>query len=132
MILLPLIQIELVSATESIPTIALLDSGATLSFIQHEMAEMLDVLSDPNVSLIDVATAGGTRQFKGVRLSKLSLIAGGRIFSDFSNFPILIPSQQANDLPYAILGRDSIFKRFHVTFKEKSKKFTLVHHKYAH
>lgn len=132
MILLPLIQVELVSATENITTVALLDSGATLSFIPYEIAEMLDLLSTISPSPIDVVTAGGISQFRCLRLRKLSLIAGGKIFSDFANFPTLIPSQTATDLPYAILGRDSVFKRFHVTFKEKAKKFTLVHHKYVH
>jgi predicted aspartyl protease len=130
MILLPLIQVELSSATESFPTIALLDSGATDTFIPYEMAEMLDLVSTQNPE-IPVNTAGGVSQFRAARLKKLSIIAGGKIFCDFANYVVLVPSP-TNDLPYVILGRDSLFKRFHVTFKEKIKKFTVVHHKYAH
>lgn len=131
MILLPLIHVELVSATEHFTTTALLDSGATLSFIPYEMAEILGLIPTTKPTPIPVSTAGGTSRFFPVRLERLSLLVGGKIFSDFSDVSVLVPTRPEHDLPYVILGRDTIFTRFHVTFKEKVKKFVLVHHKWA-
>jgi predicted aspartyl protease len=59
MILLPLIHVELVSATEHFTTTALLDSGATLSFIPYEMADILGLIPATNPTPIPVSTAGG-------------------------------------------------------------------------
>ena len=123
-------RVELVSETEIISTTALLDSGATLSFIPYEIAEILDVIPQKQ-TLIDVETAGGPSRFFPVRLKKLSVFAGGEILSEFVNPAVLVPTDRVNDLPYAILGRDLFFKRFHVTFMEKKKKVILVHHKWA-
>ena len=55
-------------------------------------------------------------------------MSGGKIFSDFRNLMVLVPSRE-RDLPYVILGRDTVFKRFHITFKENIKKFVIKHHK---
>jgi hypothetical protein len=122
-------RVELVSETETISTTALLDSGATLSFIPYEIAEILDVIPQEQTP-IDVETAGGPSHFFPVRLKKLSVFAGGEILSDFIHPTVLVPTDRGNDLPYAILGRDLFFKRFHITFMEKRKKVRLIHHKW--
>jgi len=130
MILLPLIHVELASDTEQLTTIGLLDSGATTSFIPYEIADILDVIpKKPQPG--DVQTAGGSAKFFPVRLKRLSLLAGGELFSDFSNLVVGVPSQPERDLPYVILGRKSVFKRFYITFKENIKKFVIEHHKWA-
>ena len=128
-LLLPLIQVELVSEVEKLTTIGLLDSGATTSFIPYEIADILKVIPEKPQSQ-PVETAGGHANFFLARLKKLSLLAGGNIFSEFPNFKVLIPSPE-KDLPYTILGRDTVFKRFHITFKENIKKFVIEHHKWA-
>lgn len=130
MILLPLIHVEIVSETESLTTIGLLDSGSTLTFLSYEIADMLNVIpEEPETE--PVTTAGGRVPFLKTRVKRLSLLSGKRIFSDFHNLRVLIPSQIERDIPYVILGRDSAFRRFHITFRENLKKFTLVHHKLA-
>jgi len=130
MILLPLIQVELVSEKEKFTTIGLLDSGATDTFIPYEMADILELIPETPTSN-PVETPGGKANFFPVRLKRLSLMAGGAIFSDFPNIAVLAPSQVERDLPYVVLGRDSVFKRFHITFKENIKKFVLEHHRLA-
>lgn len=128
-ILLPLLQVELVSESDSLTTIALLDSGATLTFISYEIADILEAIPE-EPEFQEVTTAGGTVPFFKIRLKRLSLVTGGRIFSDFHNLEVLVPSRE-RDLPYVILGRDSVFKRFHITFKENIRKFVIEHHKWA-
>ncbi len=127
-IFLPVIHVELTSETQEFTAIGLLDSGATSSFIPYEIAEILEILPKTHQS-IEVETAGGTCGFFPVTLKKLSLLTGGRRYSEFPNINLLVPEPE-RDLPYVILGRDYVFKRFHVTFKENIQKFELQHHKW--
>ncbi|GEM_PF-1617781 len=137
-ILLPLIQVELVSEKERLTTIGLVDSGANVSFIPYEIADILELIPEEVAErdLVKVFTAGGRADFFRVRLKRLSLLYKGTIFSDFNNFTVLVPfnpertSPLQRDLPYVVLGRDSIFRRFIVIFREKQRKFELIHHKW--
>ncbi len=128
-IFLPLIHVQVSSETETLTTIALLDSGATMSFLPCEIAEILGMRVMTETP-IGVETAGGACDFNPVVLKKLSLLSGGKPASEFRNMQMLVPSPK-NDLPYIILGRDYLFKRFHVTFRENIRRFELVHHKYS-
>ena len=128
-ILLPLVHVEVSSDTETFTTIALLDSGATMSFIPYEIAEILNI-NHRNEVAIGVETAGGTCDFHPLILKKLRLMSGSKSFSEFRNMRMLTPSPE-RDLPYVILGRDYVFKRFHIIFRENIRRFELVHHKYA-
>jgi predicted aspartyl protease len=129
-ILLPLVHVELVSETETFTTIGLLDSGATTTFIPYEMADILGLIPEKPESG-SVVTAGGDAPFFPAKVKKLAILIGGKILTEFANIRVLVPAQPERDLPYVILGRDSVFKRFHITFKENVKKFILEHHKLA-
>jgi len=100
-----------------------------MSFIPYEIADILGIIPEHHAN-IAVETAGGACDFFPVVLKRLSLITGGRVYTDFKNIHVLVPSPE-RDLPYAILGRDYLFKRFHVTFRENIRKYELHHHKYA-
>jgi len=130
-ILLPLIQVELVSEAVALTTIGLLDSGATTSFLPYEIADILELLPEERGQTVNVETAGGRVGFFPVKLKRLSILAGGKIFSNFRNLSVLVPTETKRDLPYVILGRDSVFNRFYITFKEKTRKFIIEHHKWA-
>ena len=129
-ILLPLIHVELSSESEQLTTIGLIDSGATATFITYELADILNLIPEKPKTQ-DVSTAGGDARFFPVTLKRLSLLRGRNIFSSFGNLRVLVPSQKKRDLPYVILGRDTVFNRFHVLFKEKRREFSIVHHKWA-
>lgn len=129
-ILLPLLHVRLASEAESFSSVGLADSGATATFIPYEIANILDMIPNrDDRQEINVETAGGSCTFIPARIKKLSLISSENIISEFPNLPVLIPSPE-RDLPYVILGRDSIFKKFVITFLEKKHKFILKHHKY--
>jgi hypothetical protein len=130
MILLPLMHVELMSEIETFTTIGLLDSGGTSTFIPYELADILGLVPE-NPPSSSVVTAGGNAPFFPTVLKKLTVLVGGKTLSEFSNIRVLVPAQRDKDLPYVILGRDSIFKRFHITFKENIRKFVLEHHKLA-
>lgn len=58
-------------------------------------------------------------------VEKCQLIkSNNSIFEEFENLKIDVPLQ-AQTLPYMVLGRDSIFKRFIVRFDENAEKITL-------
>jgi predicted aspartyl protease len=108
------------------------DSGSTDTFVPLEIAEILDLIpASHDRGETDVHTAGGSFRFYRVKLKNLSLLSGGSIFSEFSNLKVLVPQEMERDLPYSILGRNSIFRRFHITFVEKEHRFVLDHHKWA-
>jgi hypothetical protein len=130
MIHLPLIHVEVTSENAILTTTALLDSGATMSFLPYEITEILGITPVKGVQ-IGVSTAGGACDFNPLRLKKLCLLFGGKPCAEFRNMRMLTPSPDKEDLPYIILGRDYVFKRFHVTFRENVRRFELNHHKYA-
>jgi len=129
-ILLPLIQVELVSEKVRFTTTALLDSGSTDTFIPYELADILEVIPEKRRT-ISVGTAAGAADFFGAKLKRISLLTGGKTFYDFPNIRVLVPPDASRDLPYVILGRNTIFKTFYITFKEKARKFVIHHHKWA-
>jgi len=135
---LPLIEVELKSEKQVTSTIGLIDSGATLTFIPYEIADILELVPNEPLQahqISRVQTAGGIANFLSVKIRRLSVLHKGSIFSDFNNFTVYFPyaseveDRYKVDLPYAILGRDSIFKRFVITFLEKRSEFELIYHK---
>ena len=107
------------AATETFETFALIDSGATTSFLPLEMAKGLGLaLGDEG----EARGAGG--RFKTWLVeAEVALIKGRKVY-DSATGPFLIP-QEADAIPYAILGRDWLFKRFRITFDERQHMLTL-------
>lgn len=119
---------ELVSENNAISSVGLVDSGSTVTFIPFELAEVLEVPHiKENVKSIG---AGGTFDTFITKLRHLQLIKASTIFSDFVNLPVHVPTEP-DRIPYVILGRDSIFTRFEVTFRERSRRMILYHRRWA-
>lgn len=127
-IFLPLIHVRLVSESNAITSIGLIDSGSTVTFLPFELAELLNVphLQD-NVESIG---AGGPFPTFIAELHRLQLIKDTTIISNFPKLPVHVPTEP-DRIPYVILGRDSIFERFDITFQEKKNGLILHHHKWA-
>ena len=60
---------------------------------------------------IDVIGAGGIFKAKVTKLNRLSILKNVTPFATFRNIKVLVPEIE-EALPYVILGRDYIFKRF--------------------
>jgi len=119
---LPLIHILITSGLEEdFRTVGLVDSGATSSLMPKEIADVL--LFEYEDRDIEVTGAGGVFNAKPVTLRKLVLMKDGSSFSSWWNIKVLVP-QRKDILPYFILGRDFVFKRFDITFYEKRRKIT--------
>lgn len=117
---LPMLHIRLSSGEDSLTTIGLIDSGSTTTFVPLEMAEMLSL---PIEKQDDAVGAGGRFQ-NTVRRVDISILKGSGEFAKFSNFPAYVPTEP-DRIPYVVLGRDSIFKKFDITFREHKQRVIL-------
>lgn len=120
---LPMLHVRLANNGISFRTTALIDSGATTTFIPTEMAQALELNlnQDPD----DAIGAGGT--FKNIiaDIQKISLVKGrDSIFDEFTDVKVFVPVK-TDAIPYMVLGRDLLFKRYDIMFEELNLKVTL-------
>ncbi|MEM3727793.1 MAG: retropepsin-like aspartic protease [Candidatus Bathyarchaeia archaeon] len=123
-LLLPLVHVRIESPEEHIETDALVDSGATRTLIPKEIAEILPSLKYEE-QRAEVTGAGGVFLARVTRLKKLTLIKNITPFAHFVEIEVLVPDHEGI-LPYVILGRDYVFRRFDITFHEKRRKLTFT------
>lgn len=120
---LPLVNVRLIHKTIAIKTIALVDSGSTSNFLPLELAEVLQL--DLSNAPEDAVGAGGNFESISTIIGKCRIIKGkNAIVEEFPNLLLHIPVK-AGTLPYMVLGRDSIFRRFDIRFQERNEKFIL-------
>lgn len=110
---LPMLHIRLSCGTSSLTTVGLVDSGSTTTFVPLEIAEMLSV----PVERTDAAVGAGGRFDNTIRKLKISILRGNRPVAVFQDFPAYVPTE-SDRIPYVVLGRDSIFRKFDITFRE--------------
>jgi hypothetical protein len=112
---LPLLQVRLSTNITAFETLGLLDSGSTSTFLPTELAEILGLQIDPATSKPAVGAGG---EFRTVDFHvTIELMKGGRPYTDFRDWKVLVPVDP-RAIPYMILGRDSVFRRFDITFRE--------------
>ena len=116
---LPLINIRLKSKTLGLKTVALVDSGATTTFIPTELAEILE-LSKVEDEGKEIDAHGGGGHFKTwlTCLDTLEFVKGASVAVEFRNIRALVPTNP-EAIPYVVLGRDYIFRSFDITFRER-------------
>ena len=124
---LPLLHIRLSLNDLSLTTIGLVDSGSTTTFVPIEIAEMLSLPIERQES----AVGAGGRFPNTIRRVNISILKGNTIMARFSNFQAYVPTE-ADRIPYVVLGRDSIFRKFDVTFRENLQKIILRTPKHHH
>ena len=86
---LPLVHIRLKHNGNAIRTDALVDSGATATFIPIELAEVLDMKIPDECH--DAVGAGGAFPTYQSEITTLEILKGLRVFCRMHNFPITIP-----------------------------------------
>ncbi len=120
---LPLLKIQVYSDAGGIATTALIDSGATVSFLPREIAK--NILALPTVTEdVDVQGAGSTFSCEIVEAKQVVLMKGVGRICYYEDVQMYVPKAPV-ELPYAILGRDTIFGDFEITFREWDKRFKL-------
>jgi hypothetical protein len=122
---LPLVHVILESRVEKVGTDALVDSGATSTFVPKEIADTISLLPADTTSVRQSSASGAGGRFPTdvVHLKRLTLIKNVTPFAHFVEVLVHIPKEEGK-LPYVILGRDHIFPKFDITFHENRRKFT--------
>ena len=129
---LPLVVIGLYfqdDPNEGYDSIALIDSGSMVTLSTKEDADgiSLQYMKDKDEKLIKtpVQGAGGDFECNVAVVRKLDVKKGMNAFTTFRDLPVRVPNERGM-LPYSILGRDSIFKRFDIAFYEGRKKMAFT------
>ena len=117
---LPLLHIRLIGRKERFRTIALVDTGATVTFIPHELAEVvgLEFLQKEE----EAQGAGGVFA-NDVAKFKLEILKGIDVVYRIEG-EALIP-REIGRVPYVVLGRDYIFDAYDITFREQQQRMIL-------
>lgn len=117
---MPMLHVRLSHGDLSLGTIGLVDSGSTTTFVPLELAEILSLPIERESSAVG---AGGSFN-NTIRRVDVSLLKGSTVFAKFPDFPAYVPTDVGR-VPYVVLGRDSIFRKFDITFRENQKRFIL-------
>ena len=100
---------------------------ATTTFIPTDLAQILQL--DLIAEVKDAIGAGGAFGNIASELEKLVLVKGREsIYDEFRNVKVQIPANP-DAIPYVVLGRDTLFKRYDITFEERNEKVVLKRHK---
>jgi predicted aspartyl protease len=101
---------------------ALVDSGATTTFIPTEFAEMLELSNvEDEKNEVDAHGAGGHFKTWLTHLDMVEFIKGASVVAEFRNMRVLVPTDP-DAIPYVVLGRDHIFRSFDITFRERTQR----------
>jgi hypothetical protein len=115
-----MLHVRLSHGDSSFTTIGLIDSGSTTTFIPFELAEILSLPIEKEESAVG---AGGSFD-NTIRKVNIALLKGRTPFANFRNFPAYVPKEEGR-VPYVVLGRDSVFRKFDITLRENQQKFVL-------
>lgn len=112
---LPLVHIRIKHGEIVFRTDALVDSGATSAFFPIEHIDAL------RVSLPEETTkalgAGGEFPTHNTKIDLIQILKGSTPFCEFENKTVSVPTK-AGMIPHVVLGRDSIFQCYDITFRE--------------
>jgi len=96
-------------------TNALIDSGATGTFAPLEFIELLGIPL-PTESELTVGAGGSFNSYR-IQLDLIECLKANTPFSSFRNSLVRVPTTY-DIIPYVVLGRDTIFTSFDITFRE--------------
>lgn len=116
----PLLHVRLRGKRGTLRTVALADSGATTSFMPVEIAEDLGLPLRPGPK-----AGGGGGDFTTFDTEvNLEVLNRGRTIHRFHRLLVSVPREPGR-IPYVVLGRDSIFRAFTLTFEERRARLVL-------
>ena len=116
----PFIPISIHFKRGTVRTIALLDSGADFTFIPIKIARRVG-LSLSTKRMREVHGVGGSIDAYMTHATLIFYFDEKQEFA-LNKVPVLVPEDE--DFSYTLLGRDSIFNEFIITFDEYDKKIT--------
>lgn len=111
----PTIPLHIISSKEKFFTAALIDSGAVVSIFKADIAHQLDIEIEKGQEII-LGGVGG--RIKGYR-HKIKVQISQRTLE----IPVVFSHEYL--VSFNLLGRDTFFENFQITFDEKNKKIKL-------
>jgi len=114
---LPLVYVRLFGKNATFRSPALVDSGATTSFIPTDLAEALEL---PDMGVSDATGAGGKFPTR-VTECEIAVLKQKEIVSILNAKHIHIPKERGR-IPFVVLGRDTIFQKYDIIFRENTMK----------
>lgn len=116
---LPLVHIRIKHAGIAYRTDALVDSGATGTFFPIEHINLLGISLPKETS--SALGAGGMFSTYVAKIDMIQILKGTNSFCEFKNKPVSVPTGEGM-IPHVVLGRDSIFRCYDITFRERQKR----------
>jgi hypothetical protein len=117
-----MVHVYLKSGDTEVTTDGLVDSGSTATFLPCEFVDILNLKDLRDSSAVG---AGGSFPTSLARLDMMKIIKYKDAFDSFRNILVHIPKREGA-IPYVILGRDTIFSHFDITFYENRRKLTFT------
>jgi hypothetical protein len=118
---LPFLDIRLIGPTgRSFITNALVDSGATTSFVPRNLAQLLGLTySEPRT------TYGAGGKFR-TRTSSVTIqyLKNGVVKGTSADATVYVPFDDSS-IPYSILGRNTVFRAYEILFLELGQEICL-------
>lgn len=108
----------------SLRTTALVDSGSSATLIETEIAEAVGFKPEGEKT----ATGAGGKFQNWTTTVDIEVLKGGRLVCQMKNIESYVP-KEVGRIPYCILGRDSIFERWDIQFRERQQRMVLRHPK---
>lgn len=126
---LPMAHVRVKQGEKSFRTDALIDSGATTTFIPIELVNILGFGLKPegqdqteedkkNYPKHQAVGAGGVFDTYHVTIESIQVLKGTTSFFEMNNSVVAVPTT-VGAIHYAVLGRDGIFKKYDIIFREK-------------
>jgi hypothetical protein len=72
----------------------------------------------------ETAVGAGGKFENTIRNVTIQILRGRGVVAEFPDFPVYVPTEQ-DRIPYVVLGRDSIFRKFDITFRENLRRFVM-------
>lgn len=118
---LPLVPIILFNGDMGMKSAALVDSGSNITLLPKDIAEALQLTPTGDSSIVG---AGGVFVSHITNIPVISLMKGREEVERFENIRVQYPESR-DAVPYVILGRDTVFRKFDIRFDENKQNVVL-------
>ena len=112
----PAIPLYISTGDKQLKLRALIDSGATISILRHEVAEELGIIIEQGEEIYLGGVGGRIKGF----IHEVNLDVVGKLF----RCPVVFSREYL--VSFNLLGRQGFFERFMITFDEKHKRLLLT------
>lgn len=119
---MPMVRVMLGHKKYLTTVMALVDSGSPISLIPKYLADIIGIR--PTNKIDTMGSPGGNFHSNACKINRIALIKNQVVLNEFVNPTIRVPL--IDNMRFAILGRDIIFKKYKIRFEENDQQFWLI------